>query len=514
MANFNFNISSSLFSVSLENNTETDCSSTYQYKVTSQSGNNISLKVGGVGQYPLNMYYTVLGVDTQFTNNSTISLTYGLDLYISFSIGNSGSPGVFHEVDIQVIDNTTAESYNQFDASVTRLNDNASCEAVGAPATTYDELIDTPGDKIGHSLKIIRVSADETKHEYVDFEVFEDDYESSGLEAIDEGNGIGWRLIGKDPTQSASIGSNAVDFGNFASNALQGASGAYSFNHGEDNIASVYGAVTIGAGLINSGYLSTVIGYLNSNSTYSSLVSGYNNSISGGNNRGYHFNSGRGNVMVNGFANTLLGSSLKLTNGVGVLVIGHANEEVTAVNNTTDADNPLFIIGNGTHSINAAGDWTTATTRSNALIVKHSGKFQIPSYGSGTVTGIAVKLISVDVDGNLIESNLPSEENVLGTTGELLTTTGATNVSLLVSSVFIRLTGDSVITFTDTPAVGNSIVRNYRIQSSTTQTFGVANSTAEFGEYVPDGTITQATVEVSNFINEGLKIAVFFSQPN
>ena len=35
--------------------------------------------------------------------------------------------------------------------------------------------------------------------------------EPSGLEAIDEGNGIGWRLIGKDPANYANIGENAVD---------------------------------------------------------------------------------------------------------------------------------------------------------------------------------------------------------------------------------------------------------------------------------------------------------------
>ena len=107
------------------------------------------------------------------------------------------------------------------------------------------------------------------------------------------------------------------------------------------------------------------------------------------------------------------------------------------------------------------------------------------------------------------------EELIDGTADEALTVTGATNVDLSAASHRnIKLTGNATLTFTNTPASGKTITRTYKIYSDTAETLGIANSTAEYGEYVADGTENLVTVMASNTGTEGLDIHVFFSTPS
>jgi len=107
------------------------------------------------------------------------------------------------------------------------------------------------------------------------------------------------------------------------------------------------------------------------------------------------------------------------------------------------------------------------------------------------------------------------EQQIVGTAAEDLTLTGAENISLSTNAdMYLKLTGNTTITFTDTPSVGTSIVRTYSVESDTTETLGIANSTDEFGTYAADGTINEMVVKASNYSTEGLIIRVFFSQPN
>ena len=68
----------------------------------------------------------------------------------------------------------------------------------------------------------------------------------TGLEAIDEGNGVGWRLIGRDPLNYGNIGIDAVDFGFSSSAGTTGATGNNSFNTSLDGSAPSYGETSIG----------------------------------------------------------------------------------------------------------------------------------------------------------------------------------------------------------------------------------------------------------------------------
>lgn len=166
MAKYKFNITDGLFQVIRLDDIVTDCATIITYQVIAVDGETIRFNVGLTDGNNLNTSWTSRSVETGWSG-SEISTTYDGDLYISFAIGNSGSPGVFNSVEFNIFNDTTAEAYNSFTEVSTRANDEAICNAVPGVVATYDLLTDTPNSKIGNALKFVRVNAGETDHEYV-----------------------------------------------------------------------------------------------------------------------------------------------------------------------------------------------------------------------------------------------------------------------------------------------------------------------------------------------------------
>tara|TARA_B110000014_G_scaffold238111_1_gene204528 strand:- start:19 stop:738 length:720 start_codon:yes stop_codon:yes gene_type:complete len=170
MANFNFNIADSSnepFSVVLISETSTDCSTVLLYQVNSTTGNSITMELGQTYFHGENIKYIQSDVET-FWDGSEITFNYQNDLYLSYSIGNSGVPGYFNKVKFYVQDNTTSASFNYASFQTIRKNDSLECDNPTGDGGTYDELTDTPDNKVGHGLKLVRVNVGETAHEYVD----------------------------------------------------------------------------------------------------------------------------------------------------------------------------------------------------------------------------------------------------------------------------------------------------------------------------------------------------------
>ena len=160
MATFNFNIDeSSNFTVDILSLVETDCASRYTYRVKATPGNSIRFSLSNGFD---NASYTILGVSTVFSSETTV--VYQNDLHISFTILNSGTPGIFNSVTTTVIDDTSGLEYED---TSTRENDSLECGKV-AGGISYDELTDTPINKTGNALKLVRVSSSEDSLEYVD----------------------------------------------------------------------------------------------------------------------------------------------------------------------------------------------------------------------------------------------------------------------------------------------------------------------------------------------------------
>jgi len=195
----------------------------------------------------------------------------------------------------------------------------------------------------------------------------------TGLEAIDEGNGIGWRLIGKDPNNFGNIGSDAVDLsyssaasteygatGNraIAMGAFTKASGPYSTSMGLSTVASGSYATASGYATVASGITATAIGDFTTASGNNSFATGFN-------------------TKAQSFASVALG---KYNIGGG--------DPISWIE--TD---PLFEIGNG-----------TGGTPANVLTILKNGTITAPSFDLGEIANPKALITKEYFDANMSSS--------------------------------------------------------------------------------------------------------------
>ncbi|WCO01743.1 tail fiber domain-containing protein [Psychroserpens ponticola] len=204
-----------------------------------------------------------------------------------------------------------------------------------------------------------------------------------GLEAINEGNGVGWRIAtGADEDYYGDIGAQAVDlsFQGFSSN--RGATGLYSFASGAATIANAPYSVVFGEGSNSLGRSSFSLGrYATASGDYSTAM-GESTQASGsysfaiGNDTeasgNYSTAIGLANEALADFAHTI-GRGL-ITDSYSSFIIGHYNLNYGGLNSAEWIPyDPLFVIGNGFNDSN----------RSNALIVYKNGSMNINSSTNG-----------------------------------------------------------------------------------------------------------------------------------
>ena len=121
MAKFIINLESSDYSVE-NSSVVTDCSSSFLYEVSANQGDVIDISISGNNQGD---FYTLNGVKTSFTN-SIFGIVFNNSLVIGFNLGNSGSTGVFHEAEISIRNNSSADAL-PYTNSVIRKNDAVDC---------------------------------------------------------------------------------------------------------------------------------------------------------------------------------------------------------------------------------------------------------------------------------------------------------------------------------------------------------------------------------------------------
>ncbi|WP_431241123.1 hypothetical protein ACQ9BO_13425 [Flavobacterium sp. P21] len=118
-----------------------------------------------------------------------------------------------------------------------------------------------------------------------------------------------------------------------------------------------------------------------------------------------------------------------------------------------------------------------------------------------------IKLAEIQVGAqNLLE------EKIYGTVMENLSMAGSVNIDFnSFAHGKFTLTGNTIWTFTNMPAVGRSITRTYEVNSLTTQSLSITNTIKNFGSYLADSSINFITIVASNTTYSGLKINVFFN---
>jgi hypothetical protein len=188
MANFNFNIENAVtFEVTQYSFTETECASQYTYKVTAPDLSDITFSLQGNSANPImwiSQSYQSAGVEYfDWSGTDLKTIVFDTELYISFVLDNSGDPGRFNNAKIVVTNNTF-----EYTDNVVRENDSLPCDNPTGEIKTYDELTDTPDNKTGSALKLVRVNATEDGHEYVDASTYAG---SSTLQNVLD-NGTSW----------------------------------------------------------------------------------------------------------------------------------------------------------------------------------------------------------------------------------------------------------------------------------------------------------------------------------
>ncbi|MGG5485962.1 tail fiber domain-containing protein [Gaetbulibacter sp. PBL-D1] len=104
----------------------------------------------------------------------------------------------------------------------------------------------------------------------------------TGLETLDEGNGIGYRLVGRNPSYYGNIGLEAVDVSQSNTTGDSGATGDYAFASGRQVLASGRYAMANNYGNTASADYATAFGYITSADAYAALALGQRN-VGGGN---------------------------------------------------------------------------------------------------------------------------------------------------------------------------------------------------------------------------------------
>ena len=217
--------------------------------------------------------------------------------------------------------------------------------------------------------------------------------EASGLEAIDEGNGIGWRLKNVDTNDFyPRLGNNSIDISTFYGTEFDGGPpdysnlilGAYSFQAGRTNLAlgnysvalghisKAEGdySITMGLETIASGEYSTAIGLGAKATGDSSIAIGEQTEASG------FASTAFGNItLASGFSTTALGFET-IADDQFSTVVGRLNDNTT----TTSS---LFQVGNG-----------TSVGRSNAFTVYQSGNALL----AGTLTQSSDRRLKKDIE--------------------------------------------------------------------------------------------------------------------
>lgn len=253
---------------------------------------------------------------------------------------------------------------------------------------------------------------------------------ASGLEAVDEGTGIGYRIIGFDPLNYGNIGLGSVDFGqNTAPSATFGTKGLYGLNFGNDNIqtAGQYYNFTSGVNNITGNSYGWAHGQGNQATEFMSYAWGWENTVPDP----YSMTFGVFN-NIQDFYSGAVGLGLDVQSPHSFFV-GTGN---TIYANTTinQADTRLFGVGNGSV---LAGTPNTVDVRSDAFLVYWDGRVVAPSLSvadiDGESTGFVLttrEWIEAQSFTSIVASETAAAQRLFVGTGAGVTNSGTATVAI------------------------------------------------------------------------------------
>jgi len=138
MAKYIININATTFSVVQRSTISTECADIYTFDIFAEDGDTIDIDLTAnnlidyffyngtvvLSNNATNLHYISNGVRTDFVD--TAAVTYDTSLVLSFSLENSGKPGFFNNITVN-IQNQDATGFNEYETIVTREDDGLKC---------------------------------------------------------------------------------------------------------------------------------------------------------------------------------------------------------------------------------------------------------------------------------------------------------------------------------------------------------------------------------------------------
>tara|TARA_R110002049_G_scaffold275213_1_gene453241 strand:- start:28324 stop:30189 length:1866 start_codon:yes stop_codon:yes gene_type:complete len=215
-----------------------------------------------------------------------------------------------------------------------------------------------------------------------------------GLEPLDEGNGVGWRLADRNPINYGDIGYNAIDL-SFSSSGLieKGALGLNSFATGFFTTASGDYATSMGYNTEASGDYSTSLGYNTETIGDYAFASGRNSSANGNHATaiGYSANASGGSAIALG-RNAIASNEDSFATGIDAIASGENSiaigRRAEALSDGSTAIGSSANAGAGESTAIGVGTRTTGI-RSTALgaFTHASGEYAISMGTSSEASG-------------------------------------------------------------------------------------------------------------------------------
>jgi len=267
----------------------------------------------------------------------------------------------------------------------------------------------------------------------------------SGLEAIDEGGGTGYRIIGREASNYGNIGRDAIDlsYSSFANNE-HGATGIRSTAMGGDTMASGISSVALGERTVASGNLATVMGQSTKAESFLSLAIGRLN-IGGGspnlfNNNDPLFEIGNG---YNTFGGSIRQNALTVLKNGNIGVVTNSPVSKIHISEGLDTglgnnDNGYLLLGE-TDGPNISMDNNEIMARNNGLAADLNLQIEGGSTKLGGPLSIGTETIE-DTGLNELSFNadlLPDNDNFfkLGNASKRWNTIYATNGTINTSDI-------------------------------------------------------------------------------
>jgi len=263
----------------------------------------------------------------------------------------------------------------------------------------------------------------------------------SGLEALDEGNGIGWRLIGSDPNTHGNIGDGAIDLTYYwSSSSISGATGSHSFATGTGNAASGSNSVAFGLSSSASGSNSIATGFASIASGGSSMATGLQVEASGNQSLAAGEYTEASGVSSSAFGSYTTASGINASafgnntdaSGENAFALGNytnaSGKNATAIGNSISARSfSEFTIGtyNTFYTHNSIDTWDeldrlfvigngTLSSHSDALIVLKNGTITAPSFDLAEITDNKALITKEYADATITGLEAINESNGVG----------------------------------------------------------------------------------------------------